>query len=232
MAWPRIAKAWGRLTAGITRYDLCVNLIFPVILLVISSVHLFCGFLPRMSLGSIIIIVVDAYLFFLLLLAALKVLYPIPERQIALVSVPALLLVLMMSFADVYIRNEHITRTTTDCKVEALREPWDAAYFSLVTITTLGYGDYTPQDTGARKIVIGELLSGALLLLFAIPVLGSRLAMFDEPTGMKTVLGIRRLDDGSWEVQENNASAVSYPKGKRFTISAVVQGKIEPKSSE
>jgi len=45
-----------------------------------------------------------------------------------------------MSFAELYIANEHIGRATIDNRVEPLKEPWDAAYFSVVTITTLGYG--------------------------------------------------------------------------------------------
>jgi hypothetical protein len=228
MANNGIAKGLGRLKAGITRYEFFVNFLSPMILLGVSFVHLFYGFLPRVPLSWISIIVVDVYLFLLMLLAALKLPNRLPERQVALVTVPALLLVLVMSFAKLYIVNEHIARTTTDNRVESLKEPWDAAYFSLVTITTLGYGDYTPQKPDARKLVIGELLSGALLLFFAFPVLGSRLAQFDESTGAK----IRRLDDGSWEVQENNASPMRYPKGKRLTVTVDEQGMIDAKSSD
>jgi Ion channel len=230
MVSSHIAKSWERLTVGIDRYEFVANFLSPMILLGVNFVYLFCGFLPCVLLGWFSIIGVDLYLFVLMLLAALKMPKRLPTRQVALVTVPALLLILVMSFAKLYIVNGQIGRMI-DSKVETLEDPRDAAYFSLVTITTLGYGDYTPQKTGARMLVIGELLSGALLLFFAFPVLGSRLAMFDELTGKKTVVGIRRLDDGSWEVQENNASAISYPRGERLTISAVVQGKIEPSSS-
>ncbi|SRR5882724_6530395 len=228
MATNGITKGWESLKAGITGYDFFVNFVSPMILLVVSFVHLFYGFLPRVPLGWISIIVVDVYLFLLMLLAALKLPKRLPQRQVALVTIPALLLILVMSFAELYIANEHIGRATIDNRVEPLKEPWDAAYFSVVTITTLGYGDYAPQKTDARKLVIGELLSGALLLFFAFPVLGSRLAQFDESTGTT----IRRLDDGSWEAQEKNASPIRYPKGKRLTVTMGEQGMIDAKSSD
>lgn len=227
-----IAKGWGRLTARINGYELFVNFLSPMILLGVSFFHLFYGFLPRVPLGWVSILLVDVYLFLMMLCTALKMAKYLPELQVALVTVPALLFILVMSFAKLYIVNGQIGRITINNQVDTLEDPRDAAYFSLVTITTLGYGDYTPQKTDARVLVMGELVSGGLLLFFAFPVLGSRLAMFDEPTGKKTVIGIQRLDDGSWEVQENNASPVSYPKGKRLTISAAVQGKIEPNSSD
>jgi hypothetical protein len=189
---------------------------------------LFCGFLPRVPLGWISVIVVDVYLFLLMLLAALKLPKRIPERQVALVTVPALLLILVMSFAKLYIVSGQIGRTTIDNKVEILENPQDAVYFSLVTITTLGYGDYTPQKTPARMLVSAELLSGALLLFFAFPVLGSRLAQFDESTGTT----IQRLDDGSWEVQENSAVPKRYRKGNRLTVIVGEQGIIEASSGD
>ena len=170
----------GRLTHNVKGYELVVNLLCPMILLVVDYLHFFNGFIPGVPLGWISIVVVDFYLFLLMMLAALKLPKRIPGRHVALLTVPALLLILVMSFGELYIANGHVERATLDGKVESLKDPWDAAYFSLVTITTLGYGDFTPQMTDTRKLVIGELLSGGLLLFFAFPVLGSRLAQFEE----------------------------------------------------
>jgi Ion channel len=108
-------------------------------------------------------------------------------------------------------------------KTASAPAPSDAAYFSLVTITTLGYGEYTPQCTEGRKLVMCELLSGALLPFFAFPVLGSRLAQFDEETG--TV--IRRREDGSWEVQEPKGAPKAYPKSDRLTVTLGAEGMVE-----
>jgi hypothetical protein len=228
MASNSTGEVWRRLKGGIDRYEFFVNLACPMILLAVSIAHLFYGFLPGVQLSWIGIILVDAYLFLMMLLTTLKFPKRIPQRQVALVTVPALLLVLVMSFANLYIANEHVARTKTDCTPDPLKEPWDAAYFSLVTITTLGYGDYTPQVTGARKLVIGELLSGGLLLFFAFPVLGSRLAQFDESTGIT----IQRLQDGSWEVQEKSDAPKKYDIGKILTVTVGENGLIDAKSSD
>jgi hypothetical protein len=93
MATNVIAEGWGRLKARIEGYEFFVNLLSPMILLGVNFVHLFCGFLPRVPLGWISVIVVDVYLFLLMLLTALKLPKRIPERQVALVTVPALLLI-------------------------------------------------------------------------------------------------------------------------------------------
>ena len=223
-----IQQLWGKLRAGIGRYEFFVNLVAPIVLLTVSVVHLFHGFLSYAPLAWISIVVVDGYLFMLMLLTALKMPKRIPERQVAIVSVLALFFVLVLSFAKLYIGNGHVARTKADSTLEKLIEPWDAAYFSLVTITTLGYGDYTPQTTDARKLVMGELLSGGLLLFFAFPVLGSRLAQFDEPTGIR----IRRLNDGSWEVQEKSDAPKKFAKGEHLTVTVGKQGLIDAKSSD
>lgn len=43
----------------------------------------------------------------------------------------------------------------------------DALYFSIVTLSTIGYGDITPTSGIARLIVGAEILFGVVLLLFA-----------------------------------------------------------------
>jgi len=45
MATNGITKGWESLKAGITGYDFFVNFVSPMILLVVSFVHLFYGFL-------------------------------------------------------------------------------------------------------------------------------------------------------------------------------------------
>jgi hypothetical protein len=143
---------------------------------------------------------IDTYLVVFLLLASLSLPWQLPARQTALLTIPCLLLVLIMSFGSLYIANKRIERTAGSGVQESLREAWDAAYFSTVTITTLGYGDWAPTETGGRQIVIWELLSGATLLLFLVPILASRLALLDEPVGGLTTIGITRLRDGGWRI--------------------------------
>jgi hypothetical protein len=49
-------------------------------------------------------------------------------------------------------------------------------YFSIITFTTIGYGDIYPVGVGSKFLVAFESLSGALLLALAIYVLGRQVA--------------------------------------------------------
>ena len=51
-----------------------------------------------------------------------------------------------------------------------LSTPLDALYYSLVTMVTLGYGDFLPINHVGRGIVIGQLVSEILFLLVVIPM--------------------------------------------------------------
>ena len=47
--------------------------------------------------------------------------------------------------------------------VETIEEFGDALYFSVVTFTTLGYGDYTPSNIISRIVTIFLSIGGLLL---------------------------------------------------------------------
>jgi len=81
----------------------------------------------------------------------------------------------VFAFGRLYIASEHVFQNGAK-----LTEPFDAAYFSLMTLTTVGYGDYVPFGQFARLASMGEVLCGATLLLAGFPILASRLAMFQE----------------------------------------------------
>ncbi|MBT5868661.1 MAG: two pore domain potassium channel family protein [Nitrospinaceae bacterium] len=61
-------------------------------------------------------------------------------------------------------------------KTEVMRDPLDAFYFSAVTLTTLGYGEFRPIGSDARLAVVCQLASGVLLLLFGVPIVASRIS--------------------------------------------------------
>jgi hypothetical protein len=86
-----------------------------------------------------------------------------------------LLTALVSSFGQLYI---YVGGVKKGC--ELLATAPTAAYFSTVTIMTVGYGDFVPTTTCSRWLVLGELGSGAMLLLMILPVLASRLALLGE----------------------------------------------------
>lgn len=193
----------------------------PVAALIASACHLF--FKTPIWIPVAGIIYFDGCLIILLICAAVQRLGPLPERLVALGMIPALFLVLVMSFADLYIKDNHIKRVLPDSSTETLEKPWDAAYFSLVTMTTVGYGDYSPHEQSGRKIVICELLSGFLLLLFAVPIVASRLATFDKDI----VLTIQKSNDGSWTVQQNSGAVAKYAVSNSLKVTVQGVGKTE-----
>ena len=52
----------------------------------------------------------------------------------------------------------------------------DALYFSIVTLTTVGYGDFVPETTGTRVIAIFFILFGTTLFTFTLAELADSVA--------------------------------------------------------
>lgn len=48
---------------------------------------------------------------------------------------------------------------------QSLADPWTALYFSVVTMTTVGYGDVTPRDWIGRALVIAQIALGVFLVI-------------------------------------------------------------------
>lgn len=78
-------------------------------------------------------------------------------------------------------------------------------YFSAVTITTLGYGDYVPEGALAKIVVLAEVITGLMLLLCIFPLLISRLAIFDEEhLAIEDILA-KKVATESWDKAINKA---------------------------
>lgn len=91
-------------------------------------------------------------------------------------SIPLVLLLLcslVCNFGGLYLLSDRVQNSAG----KHLCGPLDAAYFSAVTITTLGYGDFAPTDAISRVLVLCELGCGVLLLLLTLPIVASRLAL-------------------------------------------------------
>jgi hypothetical protein len=157
-------------------------------------------------------IVIDAYLFMLLLVAACRCYWWLPERLTALFIVPAIFAALVLAFATVFLTCDCFTKRElgNDPKTAAvtvsttkLPDAREATYVSLAVITTAA-ADYAPADSAGRYAVGVETVSGLLFLLVAFPILAARLAEFEEgasPPGVpKGEFRVKRMSDGKWEV--------------------------------
>ena len=91
--------------------------------------------------------------------------------------VPLLLFAEIIAFADIYIWSGGVVSDAVK-----LGNAVDAVYFSVVTITTLGYGDFHPINLPAKVAVMGELLCGIIMLVGAFPLLVGRLNFPNSPT--------------------------------------------------
>ena len=137
------------------------------------------------SLSWLTIALVDAYLFLVLLFAAilcdmdgnratnsqLKTFFP--TRTVGLFVALLLSVALVTSFAGLYLRPEMATAFT-----KPIDGRLDACYVSIVTMTTVGFGDFTPVTLQAKRIVIAQIASGVLLFFGIFPLLVSRLSTF------------------------------------------------------
>lgn len=57
---------------------------------------------------------------------------------------------------------------------------WEAVYFSIVTIATVGYGDFLPTKAWSQIIIIGQIASGLLLLAGIVSFAIARISGFDS----------------------------------------------------
>jgi hypothetical protein len=153
------------------------------VLLAITSIAAAIGmrsvFAASRPLAWIAIVISDAYLALVLLFAAIlsddrafAARWPwitrlFPRRTAALFVVGLLLLV--SGFAGLYVGTEVFSSNKT---------PGDALYLSLFT---LAFTDYGPKPGYGQFVVVGEVASGILFLIAAIPLLISRIATFESP---------------------------------------------------
>ena len=101
-----------------------------------------------------------------------------PTRTVGLFMVMMFFAVLVISFAGLYQESPSDFYCSSQ-PAQSIGDPSNACYFSLVTICTVGYGDFAPVAAHAKHLVMGEIASGILLLVCAISFLISRIAAFE-----------------------------------------------------
>lgn len=75
----------------------------------------------------------------------------------------------------------------------------DALYFSIITLTTVGYGDFSPETTGGKIFTIVYIIIGIGIILTFIDTLYQHF----ERTGKKT-RRVRRFKDLSSSEEEED----------------------------
>ncbi|MEZ4548206.1 MAG: ion channel [Thermodesulfobacteriota bacterium] len=120
-----------------------------------------------------------------------------PDRHAGLLQIVFLFFIVITSYASMYLASGGVVHNTKD--VVCLELPYDyctsnpgdsccdqtvvdtktkAVYFSIVTLSTLGYGDFAPASETARMIVIWEIVTSILLIIGVLQFLVSRITNF------------------------------------------------------
>ncbi|KAF5434331.1 Ion channel [Candidatus Methanophagaceae archaeon] len=76
--------------------------------------------------------------------------------------------ILIIVFALVYKLGNGIRRLKLKENGDSRVSFWDAFYFSVVTFTTVGYGDWYPEDRYRKFVMIEGVLGWLLLALFLV----------------------------------------------------------------
>jgi len=181
------------------------HLILGLVGAVLSGIALWAG--GPALLSGILVGVTNLYLIAILVEAALrsgkarkfvdhvpqakkKVMFEVPDRVWNLLQISFILFIVVCGFANMYIQQggvvyvgptlvvQHATSHQPAKPNPPLAGRLDAVYFSMVTLATLGYGDFVPATAQARTLVIWELGTGLLLLVGTFSLLISRLADF------------------------------------------------------
>jgi hypothetical protein len=160
-----------------TRRDIVLIVIFSLVSATgMASVFLGCRFL-----AWIVIAISDLYLSIVLLLAALRsdddgfldshswITRFFPRKTAGILVITLLFLSVVSGFAGLYVGTEVFPSGKT---------PLDALYISFFT---LGFTDYSPKPGYGQCVVLGQLVSGVLLLAALFPLHISRISTFKNP---------------------------------------------------
>jgi len=157
-----------------TRRDIALIVVFSLVS-AIGMVSVFCGY---RFLAWITIVISDLYLFVVLLLAALRaendaflnkqpwIRRFFPRKTAGILVITLLFVSVVSGFAGLYVGGEIFPSSKT---------PLDALY---VSFFILGFTDYSPKPGYGQLVVIGQLVSGVLLLAALFPIHISRISTF------------------------------------------------------
>lgn len=121
--------------------------------------------------------------------------FEFPERTWTLLLVQFLLAAVVFGFANMYIRSGGVRYQGPPAAIEQsghtfdrsvpptdkstrLVDRIDALYYSVVTLSTVGYGEFVPTTRTARLLVLWQIGTGMLLFLGVFPLIVGRISDF------------------------------------------------------
>jgi uncharacterized membrane protein len=120
----------------------------------------------------------------------------------------ALAIYLLLGLAYAYLYPLVAFATNTPFFVQTSSpEDIDFVYFSYVTLTTVGYGDFTAATSTGRMIAVSEALTGQLYLVSAVALLVGNIGRSIVRGGPATGVEIESLSET--ETKEDDARAIS-----------------------
>jgi hypothetical protein len=170
-----------------------LHALFSGLLAVAAVYAAVTGVLPELSLC--IVGLCDIYILAMLGIVSLKPATPrwvriMPHSSAGVFLVAGMVLVaFIFGYANLYVASRGVVQqsfeivegqrgpTVEPGRWEVVREPKEAVYFSIVTMSTLGYGDCLPATETAKRLVAWEIASGFLMVFVVFPLMVSRLAI-------------------------------------------------------
>jgi hypothetical protein len=165
----------------------CVGVGISLVVAIVGALSLWYKWPSAVSI--IVAAFINAEILFLIVLVGLRAdgvtntKNLLPHRLPALLMGFLLFVGLLHSFANIYAKSGGICPGGSECQAAdrskpGIEEPANALYFSCVTMTTLGYGDFSPGEGSARWWVMWQLFDAVLLVVLFLPLVMSRIAAF------------------------------------------------------
>jgi voltage-gated potassium channel len=82
----------------------------------------------------------------------------------ALGAIATIVTLLVLAFASLYF----VIGTEVDGQINGIRTKTDALYFTVTTLSTVGFGDITAIGQGARALVTANMLANLVVLAFSV----------------------------------------------------------------
>lgn len=91
----------------------------------------------------------------------------------------------------------------------------DAAWWAIVTMTTVGYGDMTPNTLCGKLVGVMCALSGVLLIAVTVPVFVNNFLLFYEHSKLSSTIVNNLQQDGTKKIPVTEKSDIASAEGRK-----------------